>query len=216
MAPIKFLIADDHQVFRHGLKLVLADDNGLQFSGEAENGLQLLELLKKQSADVILLDLKMPVMDGFAVTKEIRKLYPQIKILILTMHDEEHFVLHMLEAGANGYLLKNANPAEIRQAIYAVHENEYYFNDLVSGTMLKNLIHKNLAVPVFKSSVSLTEKEIKILQLICQEYTSSEIGEKVFLSARTIEGIRAGMMEKVGVRNIAGLVMYAVKNGIAG
>jgi DNA-binding CsgD family transcriptional regulator len=94
-------------------------------------------------------------------------------------------------------------------------ENNYYFNDFVSSTMLKSLVNKNLATPVFKASATLNEKEIKILQLICQEYTSAEIGEKVFLSARTVEGIRAGIMEKIGVRNIAGLVMYAVKNGIA-
>jgi DNA-binding NarL/FixJ family response regulator len=213
--PIHYIIADDHQVFRQGLQLVLSDDAELSFSGEAENGLKLLDLLKKQPADVILLDLKMPVMDGFTAIREIRKQYPHIKILILTMHDEEHFVLHMLEAGANGYLLKNAHPAEIRQAIHAVMDNNYYFNDFVSSAMLKSLVNKNLATPVFKASATLNEKEIKILQLICQECTSAEIGEKVFLSARTVEGIRAGIMEKVGVRNIAGLVMYAVKNGIA-
>jgi DNA-binding NarL/FixJ family response regulator len=212
---IHYIIADDHQVFRQGLQLVLSDDAELSFSGEAENGLKLLDLLKKQPADVILLDLKMPVMDGFTAIREIRKQYPHIKILILTMHDEEHFVLHMLEAGANGYLLKNAHPAEIRQAIHAVMDNNYYFNDFISSAMLKSLVNKNLATPVFKASATLNEKEIKILQLICQECTSAEIGEKVFLSARTVEGIRAGIMEKVGVRNIAGLVMYAVKNGIA-
>jgi DNA-binding NarL/FixJ family response regulator len=214
MPVIKFAIADDHEIFRQGLKLVLAGDQALQFTVEAENGFALMQLLKKQQPDVVLLDLKMPVMDGFATASEIKKLYPAIKILILTMYDEEHFIVHMLEAGANGYLLKNANPDEIQRAIHAVYENNYYFNDLVSNAMLKNLVQKNLAAPVFKSSENLTEKEIKVLQLICQEYTSTEIGEKVFLSARTVEGIRAGIMEKVGVRNIAGLVMYAVKKGI--
>lgn len=215
MKPIEFVIADDHHIFRQGLKLVLADDNGLHFAGEAENGIALLELLKTVSPDVILLDLKMPEMDGFEATKEIRKRFPEIKILILTMHDEEHFILHMLEAGANGYLLKNANPGEIQQAIHAVYETNHYFNDLVSKAMLKSIVHKNIAQPDFKNAVALSEKEITILRLICQELTSAEIGEKVFLSARTVEGIRAGIMEKIGVRNIAGLVMYAAKNGIA-
>jgi DNA-binding NarL/FixJ family response regulator len=214
MTPILYVIADDHEVFRQGLKLVLSDDPALQFIGEVANGRALLELLEQQAPDVILLDLKMPVLDGFEATREIRKLYPEIKILILTMHDEEHFILHLLEAGANGYLLKNAHPKEIQEAIHAVYENKYYFNDLVNTTLLKNLVQKNIALPSFKPSENLAEKEIRILELICQEYTSAEIGEKVFLSARTVEGIRAGIMEKVGVRNIAGLVMYAVKNGI--
>jgi DNA-binding NarL/FixJ family response regulator len=215
MKLINYVIADDHQVFRQGLKLVLGDDSKLNFLGEAENGITLLKLLEKVSPDVILLDLKMPEMDGFEATREIRKRFPGIKVLILTMHDEEHFILHMLEAGANGYLLKNANPEEIQQAIHSVHETNHYFNDLVSKAMLKSLVQKNIASPDFKNAIVLSEKEITILRLICQELTSAEIGEKVFLSARTVEGIRAGMMEKIGVRNIAGLVMYAAKNGIA-
>jgi DNA-binding NarL/FixJ family response regulator len=215
MATIRFIIADDHKIFREGLRLVLSDDASLQFVAEAENGEELLQILKGNEADVILLDLKMPVMDGMTATKEIRAQYPDVKILILTMHDEEHMILHMLEAGANGYLLKNADPSEIKKAIFAVTENNYYFNDMVSGTMLKNIMNKNIAVPTFKPVVELDERETKILQLICQECTSAEIGDKIFLSARTVEGLRAGMMEKVGVRNIAGLVMYAVKNGIA-
>lgn len=214
MSHITYAIADDHEVFRKGLQLVLRDDDRLKFLFEAENGFALMKLLEQKQPDVMLLDLKMPVMDGFAAAREIRRLYPVMKILILTMYDEEHLIVHMLEAGANGYLLKNADPEEIRKAIATVMENDYYFNDLVSGAMLKNLVQKNIAVPQFRSSVVLTEKELKVLELICQECTSSEIGEKVFLSPRTVEGIRAGIMEKIGARNIAGLVMYAVKNGI--
>lgn len=212
---IKYIIADDHKIFREGLRLVLSDDATLQFVAEAENGQELLQIMKGNETDVVLLDLKMPEMDGLAATKEIRAKHPGVKILILTMYDEEHMILHMLEAGANGYLLKNADPSEIKRAIYTVTENNYYFNDMVSGTMLRNIMNKNIAAPSFKPAVELDEREIRILQLICQEHTSSEIGEKVFLSARTVEGIRAGIMEKVGVRNIAGLVMYAVKNGLA-
>lgn len=215
MSTVRYIIADDHKIFREGLRLVLSDDSQLQFIAEAENGEELLQILKGNEADVVLLDLKMPVMDGMAATEEIRSTYPTLKILILTMHDEEHMIIHMLEAGANGYLLKNADPVEIKTAIHAVVENNYYFNDMVSGTMLKNIMNKNIVEPNFKPAVELDERETKILQLICQEYTSAEIGDKVFLSARTVEGIRSGIMEKAGVRNIAGLVMFAVKNGIA-
>ena len=215
MSTVRYIIADDHKIFREGLRLVLSDDSQLQFIAEAENGKELLEILKGNEADVILLDLKMPVMDGMAATKEIRSAYPAVKILILTMHDEEHMIIHMLEAGANGYLLKNADPVEIKTAMHAVVENNYYFNDMVSNTMLKNIMTKNIAEPSFKPAIELDDRETKILQLICQECTSAEIGDKIFLSARTVEGIRSGIMEKIGVRNIAGLVMYAVKNGIA-
>lgn len=212
MSTVRYIIADDHKIFREGLRLVLSDDSKLQFVAEAENGQELLQILKGNTADVVLLDLKMPVMDGMTATKEIRATYPALKILILTMHDEEHMIIHMLEAGANGYLLKNADPAEIKTAIHAVVENNYYFNDMVSGSMLKNIMTRNIAAPTFKPAIELDEREMKILQLICQECTSAEIGDKIFLSARTVEGLRAGIMEKVGVRNIAGLVMYAVKN----
>jgi DNA-binding NarL/FixJ family response regulator len=214
MTLIKYAIADDHEIFRQGLKLVLEDDSALKFVCEAENGFALLQLIRKHLPDVVLLDLKMPAMDGFATAKEIRKEFPEMKILILTMHDEEQFIISILEAGANGYLTKNSNPDEIKRAIHSVYESNYYFNDLMSSAMLKKLVNKNMGVPNFKQAVTLTEKEIQILELICQEFTSAEIGEKVFLSARTVEGVRATMMEKIGVRNIAGLEMYAVKNGI--
>lgn len=214
MTTIKYAIADDHEVFRQGLKLVLEDDRSLKFVCEAENGFALLKLIRKHEPDVALLDLKMPAMDGFATTKEIRKEFPEMKILILTMFDEEQFIISMLEAGANGYLTKNANPDEIKQAIHSVYESNYYFNDLVSGAMLKKLVNKNMGIPKFRQTVTLSEREIQVLELICQEFTAAEIGEKIFLSVRSVEGIRSAMLEKVGVRNIAGLVMYAVKNGI--
>lgn len=211
---IRYAIADDHKIFRQGLKLALGDDPKIKCVGEAEDGVQLLELLKTQKADVVLVDLKMPNMDGIEVTKEIRTLYPDLKVLILTMFDDEHFILHLMEAGANGYLIKNADPKDIKTALHAAYENGYYFSDMVSNVLLKNVVQKNKAQPIFKEAIKLSEKETEILKLICQEYTTAEIGKMVFLSPRTIEGIRAGLLEKIGVRNIAGLVMYAVKNGI--
>ncbi|RYD56596.1 MAG: response regulator transcription factor [Sphingobacteriales bacterium] len=211
---IRYAIADDHKIFRQGLKLALGDDKGIMCIGEAEDGVGLLELLATNKADVVLVDLKMPRMDGIEATKEIRILYPDLKVLILTMFDDEHFVLHLMEAGANGYLIKNADPQEIKTAIHAVSENGYYFSDMVSGILLKNVVQKNKATPIFKEATKLSEKETEVLKLICQEYTTAEIGKAVFLSPRTVEGIRANLLEKIGVRNTAGLVMYAVKNGI--
>jgi DNA-binding NarL/FixJ family response regulator len=214
MPAIKYAIADDHKIFRQGLRFALNDEGSIECIGEADNGVSLLELLKSEQPDVVLLDLKMPEMDGMQTTQEIRKLYPDMKIIILTMFDDEHFIIHLMENGANGYLIKNAEPDEIKTAIRSAHETGYYFNDLVSNTMLKSLVKKEKASPRFKPEIKLNERETEVLKLICQEHTAAEIGEKVFLSARTVEGIRANLLEKIGVRNTAGLVLYAVKNGI--
>lgn len=213
MASISYIIADDHKIFRQGLKMALIDDHKLKCQGEAGNGRELLDMLGTKTADVVLLDLKMPEMDGVEALKLLKEQYSDLKVIVLTMFDDEHFILHMMEAGANGYLLKNAEPAEIKNAIHSVFDNEYYFNDLVNTTLLRKVVLEKKS-PRFKPEIRLNEKEIEILQLICQEYTAAEIGKKIFLSTRTIEGIRSVLLEKVGVRNTAGLVMYAVKNGI--
>lgn len=133
---------------------------------------------------------------------------------MLTMYDDENFVLHMLDVGVNGYLTKNADPEEIIKAIHTVNENDYYFNDMVSKLMLKTIVKKKQIEQRTKENVQLNDKEKEILRLICMEHTNAEIAEKVFLSQRTVEGIRSTLLEKIGVRNTAGLVVYAVKNGI--
>ncbi|KAA5533246.1 response regulator transcription factor [Taibaiella lutea] len=212
--PIKYLIADDHKIFRQGLKLVLNDDHLLNCIGEAASGIEVMEQLGKEQPDVILLDLKMPDMDGIETTQKIRTLYPDLKILILTMHNDEHFILHLMELGANGYLIKNADAEEIKRAIHSVHENNYYFNELVSTALLRKVSHHKNMDPKFRHSIELNERETEVLKLICEENTAAEIAGKIFLSARTVEGIRASMMQKIGVKNIAGLVIYAVKHGI--
>ena len=214
MNTIKFAVADDHKIFRQGLIAALSGDPELQCIGEAENGIKALSLVAQQSPDVMLLDIKMPEMDGIAATKEIRRLHPDVKILILTTYDDEHLIMHLLEAGANGYLLKNADAVDITIAIHTVMEHNYYFNDLVSKTMLRSLMNKGNIGTNFKERIKLTDKETKVLELICQEFTAAEIADKIFLSKRTVEGIRAELLEKIGVRNTAGLVIYALKNGI--
>lgn len=214
MATIQYIITDDHKIFRQGLRLALHNYPDLKFTGEAANGLELLSLLEQQTPNVILLDLKMPEMDGREVLKKIRAKYPNVKILILTMYEEEHFILHLIEEGANGYLLKNAEPDEINLAMQTVVENEYYFNDLVSAAMLRNMLQKSKIANRVKVGIKLTDKEEEVLRLICAERTASEIAKEIFLSQRTVEGIRSLLLEKTGARNTAGLVLYAIKNGI--
>jgi len=213
MAIIKFAIADDHKIFRQGLKLALSDDYRLKCGGEAGNGNDLLLLLEKQQPDVVLLDLKMPGMDGIEALGHIKKIRPGVKILILTMYDDEHFIIHLMEAGANGYLLKNAEPDEIKTAIHTVYHNDYYFNDLVSATLLKKILQKTTISAQLSNTVKLKDKEIEVLKLICAERTAAEIAKELFISQRTVEGIRSALLEKTGARNTAGLVLYAVKNG---
>lgn len=211
---IKIAIADDYKIFRDGLKVGLGADDNLEVVLEADNGEELLEGLKKTTADVILMDLKMPIMDGMEATKEVKKKYDAIKVLVVTMYDDDKFIIHLMENGANGYLLKNADSDEIRKSIYAVHETGYYFNDLVNKALLKNLVKKRDFKPSFNQDVEFTERELQVLIMICEEKTAAEIGKELFLSPRSVEGIRTKLLEKTGARNTAGLVMFALKNGI--
>lgn len=214
MSIIKIAIADDYKIFRDGLKVGLSADENLTVMMEADNGEDLLKAMETNTPDVILMDLKMPIMDGMEATKAVRKKYPAIKVLVVTMYEDDKFIIHMMENGANGYLLKNAEPDEIIKSIYAVHENGYYFNDLVNKALLKKLVLKNNLKPSFNQNVELTERELEVLKLICEEKTAAEIGKEIFLSPRSVEGIRQRLIEKVGVRNSAGLVMFAVKGGL--
>ena len=214
MSLIKVAIADDHKIFRKGVILSLRAYTNISFVQEAENGEDLIAGIAEAQPDVILMDLRMPTKDGIETTKEISKKYPDIRVLILTMYEDERFVAHLMENGANGYLLKNTSAEEITKSIYAVHENGYYFNDVVNKALLKKLVLKGNLKPSFNQNVEFTERELEVLKLICAEKTAAEIGKEIFLSPRSVEGIRQRLIEKVGVRNTAGLVMFAIKNGI--
>jgi DNA-binding NarL/FixJ family response regulator len=180
MSSIKYIITDDHKIFRHGLKYALSDDPQLQYEGEAENGIELLALLKNAQPDVILLDLKMPEMDGIEAIKQIRPLYPDVRILMLTSHDDEHFIIHLIELGANGYLIKNAEPSEIKKAIHFVYNQGYYFNELLNNAMLKKLSSTSTPEKPLNSAdktpadkittpVKLNDRETEVLKGICRE-----------------------------------------------
>lgn len=212
MSKIKIAIADDYKIYRDGLKVGLASDDKMEIIAEADNGEELMKLLETTRPDVILMDLKMPIMDGMEATKLVRQKYPDIKVLVVTMYEDDKFIIHLMENGANGYLLKNTEPDEIIKSIYAVYENGYYFNDVVNKALLKKLVLKNNLKPSFNQNIELTEREQEVLKLICEEKTAAEIAKEIFLSPRSVEGIRQRLIEKIGVRNTAGLVMFAVKN----
>ncbi|HEY8898682.1 MAG TPA: response regulator transcription factor [Niastella sp.] len=211
---MKIAIADDYKIYRDGIKVGLEKDPNLQVMLEADNGEDLLKGIELELPDVIIMDLKMPIMDGIEATKAIKSRYSTIKVLVLTMYEDEKFIIHLMQSGANGYLLKNSDSPEIIKAIYAVHENGYYFNDIVNKALLKKLVIKGNIKPSFKQNIQFSERELEVLKLICEEKTAAEIGGEIFLSSRSVEGIRQRLIEKVGVRNTAGLVMFAVKNNI--
>lgn len=212
MTKINIAIADDYKIFREGVKKCISGDKALHVILEADNGEDLINGFGDPLPDVIIMDLKMPIMDGMEATQIIRKKHPSIKVLVVTMYDDDKFIIHLMEIGANGYLLKNAEPDEIRKAIYSVYENGYYFKDLVNKALLKKLVIKANLKPSFKQDVDLTEREMEVLKMICEEKTATEIAKEIFLSPRSVEGIRQRLIDKIGVRNTAGLVMFAVKN----
>jgi DNA-binding NarL/FixJ family response regulator len=214
---IRVALVDDHELFRKGMAAVLNVSDEIQVVSESENGRDFLDkgdLI--ESLDVVLLDLEMPILDGFETLKELRKVDPDIKVLLLSMHSDERFILHFMESGANGYLHKNTKPQEVETAIRKIHSSGFYFSDIVSQALLKGVKKKGEReeLPVLSRNESLTLREIEVLTLLCQEMTTTEIGEKLFLSPRTIEGYRRQLFDKIGAKNLAGLVLFAVRNGI--
>lgn len=214
MAVIKVAIADDHKLFRKGVILSLRPYNNIKFVQEADNGQELIDGIPESQPDVILMDLRMPLKDGIETTKYITKAYPNIFILALTMFEDERFVSHMMEIGANGYLLKSADPQEIKQAIVEVSNKGYYLNNFVNRILLKKSHAKNRSIPNLNSETTLTDRERDVIKYICMEFTAQEIAQKMEVSPRTIEAIKDRLMERFGAKNTAGLVFFAVKNNL--
>jgi DNA-binding NarL/FixJ family response regulator len=212
-AVIKVAIADDHTLFRTGVKTSLSSRKDIQMVAEAENGMQLLNLLKHIRPDVILLDIQMPIMDGLTTLPEIKKLYPEVKVIMLSMHNDHSMITRMMEIGANSYLTKESDSETIYQAIRTCFEQEFFFNELTNKALLNGLRMKK-PTDVATPDVHLTDKEITILKLMCEEKSTKEIADMVDLSPRTVEAIRDKLKTKTGVKSMAGLVMYAVKAGI--
>lgn len=210
---IKVAIADDHALFRAGVKTSLSSRRDVELIAEADNGMQLLNLLKHIEPDVILLDIQMPIMDGIQTLPEIRKSRPDAKVIILSMHNDHSMISKLMEIGANSYLTKNSDSETIYQAIRTCYEQEFFFNELTNKALLTGLRTKrtDLASP---QEVNLSDKETRVLKLMCEEKTTKEIADIVEISPRTVEAIRDKLKTKTGAKSMAGLVMYAVKNGI--
>lgn len=186
--------------------------NNIKFIFEADNGEELLTKIKEEEPDVVLCDLKMPIKDGIDATKQIARDYPRIRVIILTMYEDERFVGHLMDCGAAGYLLKSTEPAEIRKAILEVVKSGFFLNPFVNKVLIKKNYSKQKFNPSLTSEVVISEREKEVLTLVCMEYTAAEIAQKMDISARTVEAIKDRLMERFGVKNSVGLVFYAMKN----
>lgn len=211
---IKIIICDDHQILVQGLKSLLKDNSDVEVITIANNGLELLEVLKTKKPDVILLDLDMPVMDGLETLKKIRTFNHEVKIISLTIHLEKDVIQKMMDNGANGYLLKSVSKNEILEAIRKVHTGKIYISDEATNVLLDKGKLEN-KTPVLEEAVEeLTKREIEILKLIAEGYSNTEIGQMLYISPRTVDTHRTNIMKKLNVKNIAGLIKYAIQTGL--
>lgn len=212
--PIRIILADDHEIFRDGFVDLLKKQDEIVLVGEAANGKELLEQADRFQPDVILTDIKMPLMDGIEATRILAEKMPQVYVIALSMFNDDHLVSDMMEAGARGYLLKNAHKTEILEAIRAVHNHDMYYCRQTSAKLIQQLarsksgLYKEPLLPKF------SEKELAVITMICRQASNNEISGELHLSVRTIEGYRKRIQEKMKVRNTAGIVVYAIKNGL--
>lgn len=220
---IRIGLVEDLLLFRKGIKAILESSPELEVVFESEDGFSVLEKLQNATVlpDVLLVDLSLPPLDnqefsGIEVTTTVREHFPEIRILILSVHDDEQFITQLIQHGAHGYLVKDCDPKEVHEAVRTVYHKGSYINKrtleaIQSSYANEQTIRKNSSQP----PISFTRREEEIIQLICHELTSEEIGEKLFISAKTVNGHRNNLLQKTGARNTAGLVIYAIKNGLA-
>ena len=211
---LNILVTDDHTLFRRGTMMLLESFEEVGEVDDAENGKEALEKLDDSSFDLILLDLEMPVLDGWETAKKVVSKFPEVKIIMISMHDSLQIISDLIEIGVHSYLLKNADPDEVHKAIVSVTNNDFYYNQLVSKALHKKVQKDGLNKGVARRA-DISPREIEILQLICQELTMKEIGEKLFVSEQTVHTHRKNLMKKTKAKNAVGLVKFAFQNGIA-
>jgi two-component system response regulator NreC len=207
----RVLIADDHAIVRTGLRALVQSEQTLHLVGEATGGYEAIELVAESQPDIVVLDLSMPDLDGIAVTRQLKALYPDMAVLVLTLHEDEALLREAIRSGADGYILKRAAEAELISAIQIVMRGDMY----VDPSMLRGLLEKKTrqADSTQETVESLTPREIDVLRLIAQGYTNRQIGEELTISVRTVEGHRANLSGKLGLRSRVDLVRYAREHG---
>lgn len=217
MENIRIVLADDEVLFRKGISFLLQRKKNIDIIFEASNGEELISFLRENSIigtnpDIIIIDLKMPIINGVEATKVIHEEFPEIKIIALTSYNTKSFIANMIDVGAASYLVKNTTPQELMTTINEVHANGFYYNDEVLQVIHEYLISPKKKLKSRYLDEQLTNREIEVLKLICKQYSGAEIAEKLFLSARTVEGHRNNLLRKTECKNMIGLIIYAINN----
>lgn len=210
---IKILIADDHKIFREGIASMIEDEEDMVIAGQASDGAELLGIVKNAQPDIILMDIDMGDFNGINATKSIKEMYPQINVLGLSMHNESEFIIKILEAGASGYLVKDAGSLEMMNAIRTIYEGGNYYSQEIFPVFIEH-ITKGTKSKESKKESTLTKRETEVLKLIVEEYSNAEIAKELFISIRTVDTHKRNLIEKLKVKNTAGLVKYALKHNI--
>jgi DNA-binding NarL/FixJ family response regulator len=213
MEKINVLIADDHRIFRDGIRSILEKEKDIVVVDEAANGSEVLEKIERLKVDVLILDIDIGKPGGIEITQVISTTYPEVKVLILSMISLHDFVISALENGAIGYILKNTGKDEVLTAIRSVAKGDSYFSKEVSAILIEQL-HTPRSQKKRLTDIPLTPREIEVLELIAREFSNQEIADRLFISIRTVDTHRRNMLEKLGVRNTAGLVRFAIKKGL--
>lgn len=217
MENIKIALADDEVLFRKGISFLLQRKKNIDIVFEASNGEELVCFLRENkhnntNPDIVIIDLKMPVLNGVEATKLIHEEFPEVRIIALTSYNTKSFIANMIDVGAASYLVKNTTPQELMTTINEVYANGFYYNDEVLQVIHEYLISPKKKIKSRFLDEQLTNREIEVLKLICQQYSGAEIAEKLFLSARTVEGHRNNLLRKTECKNMIGLIIYAINN----
>ncbi len=212
MCEVKVFIVEDHEIFRKGLILLLKEINYVKIVGEAKNGQEFIDVIPDIDCDIVFMDIKMPVLNGYEATKKALDIKPNLKIIALSMYGDEEHLQVMLDSGAKGFLLKNTTKDELERAMKATLAGRNFFSDELVSLLANLYFTQKTLKETEKEKLKFTKKELEILDLICKGYTSVEIGEMLNLSNRTVDGHRAIMMEKIDAKNTVQLVIYAIKN----
>lgn len=213
MANIKVLLVDDHNIVRDGIKLMLESQPGIDVVAEAKNGEDALSVLDNTHIDLVIMDINMPVMDGISTTKTIKENHSDIKILALTMSNDDLHIRQMIQAGASGYIMKSAGRSDLKNAIHTIMDGRHYFSDEATQSIMMDLV-KSKGKSSSPDPIHITDRELEILELIVKEHTNQEIAEKLYISARTVDAHRRNLLQKTGARNTAGLVKYAFQHNL--
>ena len=214
MRKITVLLADDHTIVRKGLLSLLVEQEDIVVIGEAENGREALALIEQLQPDVVVMDITMPLLNGLEATRQIKRRWPQIQVVILTIHTTEEYIFQILEAGASGYVVKQAAPSELVMAIRAAYDGETFLSPSISQTIIREYIAHAQSAPCEDTVDVLTEREYEICQLLVEGYSSREIADLLVISIKTVETHRGNLLRKLDIDNLPDLTKYAIRKGI--